>query len=165
MDAEELCREARLLAHQGRSAEASALVGELLAEHPSHAPALLLQGQLLDEGHQPLAALTCYEQATALAPGSAAAWNARARQLRALGRGDEALSAVSRAREVLALEENFAETGPVYLTLLLCLRDQRRYLEALAAAEEGLARTSDAVLAEWASQVEQELARAQEERC
>lgn len=165
MDAEEVCREARLLAHQGKSAEALALVGELLAERPAHVSALLLQGQLLDEGRKPLVALACYERATALVPGSAAAWNARARQLRALGRGEEALSAVGRARELLALEENFAETGPVYLTLLLCLRDERRYPEALAAAEEGLGRTSDAVLAEWASQVEQELARAEEERC
>lgn len=165
MDADQVCREARLLAHQGRAGQAQDLLARLLAAHPGYVPALLLEGQLLDESRQPLLALARYERATTLAPGSAAAWNARARLLRALGRGDEALGAAARARELLALEENFAETGPVYLTMLLCLRDQQRYPEALAAAEEGLSRTPDAVLAEWASQVEQELARAQEERC
>jgi tetratricopeptide (TPR) repeat protein len=165
MDAEQACREVRLLAHQGQADQALRLVLELLAEHPRHLAGLLQLGQLLDERHEPLLALERYEQATRLVPSSAAAWNARARQLRALGRGAEALSAATRARELLALDENFAEAGPAYLTLLLCLRDEHRYPEALALAEEGLSRTSDAVLAEWASQVEQELAQAEQERC
>ncbi len=53
----------------------------------------------------------------------------------------------------------------MYLTIVWCLRELERLPEALAAAEEGLRRTPDAVLAEWASVVEQELAESEKERC
>ena len=53
----------------------------------------------------------------------------------------------------------------MYLTLLWCLREMRRYREALEVAEEGLARVPDAILAQWAATVEEELAAAQKERC
>ena len=49
--------------------------------------------------------------------------------------------------------------------MVWCLREMRRYREALAVAEEGLRRTPDVVLAQWASQVEEDLARAERERC
>ena len=55
--------------------------------------------------------------------------------------------------------------GPVYLTLLWCLREKRQLKEALAVAEEGLGRCYDSVLAQWASTVEEELAEAERERC
>ena len=57
------------------------------------------------------------------------------------------------------------QAAPVYLTLVWCLRELRRLREAVAMAEEGLARTPDVLLAEWANQVEEELARAERERC
>ena len=41
----------------------------------------------------------------------------------------------------------------------------RRYREAIALAEEGLRRMPDAVLAQWATQVEDELVAAEKERC
>ena len=70
--------------------------------------------------------------------------------------------------ETLALlgeGDNFRYAGSVYLTMVWCLRELRRYREALAVAEEGLRRTPDAVLAQWATQVEEDLARAERERC
>ena len=100
-----------------------------------------------------------------MAPESAAGWNGQARQLRALGRPSEALAAAERARALLSHGENFVQTGPVYLTLVWCLRDERRFQEALALADEGLQRSSDAVLAEWATQIEEEWAAAEKERC
>ncbi len=45
------------------------------------------------------------------------------------------------------------------------LRELRLLREALEAAEEGLRRTPDAVLADWATVVEQELVAAGKERC
>ena len=53
----------------------------------------------------------------------------------------------------------------MYLTLVWCLRELRLFKEALAAAEEGLAAVPDAVLAQYASLVEQELAEAEKEEC
>jgi tetratricopeptide (TPR) repeat protein len=100
-----------------------------------------------------------------IAPASAEAWNDRARCLHALGRHDEALPAAERARALLADPENAVHAPTVYLTLVWCLREKRMYREALAAAEECLARTPDAVVAEWAGQIEQELAEAERERC
>ena len=61
--------------------------------------------------------------------------------------------------------ENFRQAAPVYLTLVWCLREQRLFKEALALAEEGLGRCADAVLAQWASVVEEELEEAEQERC
>ena len=58
-----------------------------------------------------------------------------------------------------------AQTAAVYLTLVWWLREMHRYREAIAMAEEGLARMPDAVLAQWATQIEEELVEAEKERC
>ena len=88
-----------------------------------------------------------------------------ARCLHILGRNEEALAAARRAHEVLPEGDNFRETSSVYLTLVWCLRDLRRLPEAVAVAEEGLLRCPDAVLAQWAGVVEEELAESERERC
>ena len=69
------------------------------------------------------------------------------------------------ARRLLGEGDNFRQAAPVYLTLLWCLREMRRYREALDVAEEGLALVPDAILAQWAATVEEELAEAEQERC
>jgi tetratricopeptide (TPR) repeat protein len=156
---------ARLLAARGSLDQALAALDELLAESPEHVGALLLKAGLLGEAREPEQALALCERAVALAGGSAEAWNALARCLHALGRDEDALAAAERARLLLREGDNGRFAGPVYLTLLWCLREKRRYREALEAAEEGLARCPDAVLAQWASLVEEELAAAQKEEC
>jgi len=75
------------------------------------------------------------------------------------------MGAATRARELLEDDSNFAEVGPVHLTLSRCLRAERRLREALVVAEEGLARTTDALLTECANELERELALAERERC
>ena len=60
---------------------------------------------------------------------------------------------------------NAVHAAPVFLTLVWCLREKRRFREAIAAAEEGLRRTPDAILAQWATQVQDELIAAEKERC
>jgi tetratricopeptide (TPR) repeat protein len=157
--------DARLLAARGRTQDAFAALDQVLREEPEHVPALLLRAALLLECREGEAALALHERAAALAPDSAEAWNGLARCLHALARDDEALRAAERARAVLPLGENFRQTSAVYLTLVWCLRERRRFKEALAAAEEGLARCSDAVLAQWAGVVEEELAEAEKEEC
>lgn len=137
----------------------------LLRADPGCLPALLLAGELLDTRREPAAALECYERACGAAPESAAAWTARALQLRALERAAEALPAAEQACRLAALPPNRGQAAPAHLALLLCLRDLRRYREALAAAERGLALTPDAVLAEWADTLQQEWAQAERERC
>ena len=69
------------------------------------------------------------------------------------------------ARALLGEGDNFTQTAAVYLTLVWCLREMRRYREAIAVAEEGLARMPDAVLAQWATEIEEELIAAEKERC
>ncbi len=138
---------------------------ELLNGDPDCLPALLLAGELLDAGRQPEQALACYERACRAAPESAAAWSARALELRALERPAEALAAAEQACALLALGPNRDQAAPAHLALLLCLRDLRRYREALAAAERGLLLTPDAVLAEWADTLQHEWALAERERC
>jgi tetratricopeptide (TPR) repeat protein len=159
------CREARFLALTGQPEQAWELLHGLLRDDPDCLPALLLAGELLERSRQPERALAHFEQACHVAPDSAAAWNARASGLRGLGRAAEALAAAERAHGLLALEPNRGESASAHLTLLLCLRDLRRYREALAVAEEGLARTPDAVLAEWADTLQQEWEQAERERC
>jgi tetratricopeptide (TPR) repeat protein len=109
--------------------------------------------------------MALYDRAVALGPESVEAWNERARCLHELRRDDEALESARRARTLVAASTDVAQVPVVYLTLLWCLREKRMYREALAAAEECLARTPDAVVAEWAGQIEQELAHAERERC
>jgi len=82
-----------------------------------------------------------------------------------MGDDVEALAEAERARALLDEGDNDLQAGPVYLTLVWCLRGMRRFREALAMAEEGLSRVPDAILANWARTVEEELAEAQREEC
>ena len=164
-DAEQRLREARLLAFGGQREEALAEADAILDETPEHLGALLLKAGLLKQSGAADAAVALYDRAVDLAPASAEAWNDRARCLHAMSRDDEALAAAERARALLADPVNAVHVPTVYLTLMWCLREKRQYREALAAADECLARTPDAVVAEWAGQIEQELAEAERERC
>jgi len=156
---------ARRLLVSGRRAEARAALDEFLAAQPAHLGALQLKGGLLLEDREGEKALALYEEAARAWPRSAEAWNGLARGLHALGRDHEALAAAEAARRLLSEGDNYSQTAPVYLTLVWCLRELRRFKEALAVAEEGLAAIPDAVLAQYASLVEQELAQAEKERC
>jgi tetratricopeptide (TPR) repeat protein len=160
-----LSHRVRELLARGSRQEARAAVEEALAREPLRLDALLLSAALLLEARDDAGALETCRRAASAWPDSASARNALARCLHALGRPDEALHEAERARLLLERDENFVETAPVYLTLVWCLRDLRRYRDALAAAEEGLLRTPDAVLAECATEVERELALAERERC
>ncbi len=165
MDADATFEHARLLAARGRSSDAAAVLDALLAQHAGHVGALLLRGNVLLESRDGTLALGFFERAAAAAPRSAEALDGLARCLHALGRNQDALVAAREAQAVLNEGENYRHAAPVYLTLVWCLRELRRYKEALAAAEQGLARTPDAVLAQWASVVEEELALAEKEEC
>lgn len=156
---------ARTLVVMGRADEARATLGAILDHHPAHAGALALLAEVALQDREPERALALLERAVAADPGSAEALNLQARALHALGRDREALASARRAQALLADPAQFRQAAPVYLTLVWCLRELGRLPEALAAAEEGLRRTTDAVLAEWASVVEQELAAAEKERC
>jgi tetratricopeptide (TPR) repeat protein len=158
-------QEARVLAARGDHRSALEALQGLLGREPGNAAALLLKAELLLQGREGDEALDAYRQATSLSPRSAQAWNGLARCLHAQGRDVEALAAAERARDLLGEGENFRETGPVYLTLVWCLRATRRFREALVVAEEGLQRSPDAVLAQWASVVEEEFAEAEKEEC
>jgi tetratricopeptide (TPR) repeat protein len=155
----------RVLAACGSREQALEALDTLLEDSPGHLGALLLKAGLLCEAREPERALPLCDHAVALAEDSAEAWNALARCLRALARHEDALAAAERARRLLRAGDNGRFAGPVYLTLVWCLRELRRYREALAAAEECLERTPDAVVAHWATVVEEELAEAQRERC
>ena len=98
-------------------------------------------------------------------PRSAEAQNALARCLHGLGRDDEALERAEAARAMLDEGDNAVHASAVYLTLVWCLREKRRFREAIAMAEEGLKRAPDAILAQWATQVQDELIAAEKERC
>jgi tetratricopeptide (TPR) repeat protein len=157
--------EARILVAQGRSPEAEALLREALASEPADEEALLLlAGILLDTGREE-ASLQLLRRAVDARPESARARDAHARALHALHHDDPALGEAQEARRLLALPENAAHAASVYLTLVWCLREKRMLKEALAMAEEGLSRVSDAVLAQWAGTIEEELAEAEKERC
>lgn len=165
MSVEERVREARLLAALGKGREALATAEEVLEEQPDHVEALLVKAGVVRQAGAAEAALALYDRAVRLAPSSAEAWNEQARALHSLGRNDEALAAAQQAYALLARPENTRHGPTVALTLMWCLREKRRYREALEVAEECLARTPDAVVAEWASQIEQELAEAERDRC
>jgi len=156
---------ARFLALSGRREEADAALDELLAEDPRHLGALLVKAGLLLESREGQAALALCHRATAAWPRSADAWNGLARGLHAVGDDRPALAAAQEARRLLREADNLRHAAPVYLTLVWCLRELRQFKEALAVAEEGLAVIPDAVLAQYATLVEQELAAAEKERC
>jgi tetratricopeptide (TPR) repeat protein len=156
---------ARHAAALGQVEGALEVLEEVLAAEPDRLDALLLKGRLLREARRDEESLAACRQAAAAWPRSAEALNAVARCLHAMGRDEEALGPAGEARRLLSEGENFRQAAPVYLTLVWCLRELRRLREAVAMAEEGLARTPDVLLAEWASQVEEELARAEKERC
>ncbi|HLA78140.1 MAG TPA: tetratricopeptide repeat protein [Vicinamibacteria bacterium] len=149
----------------GRDQEAMGLVAAALAADPDDLEALLLAATLRLDARDDEAALDLHQRAVRAWPGSAAAQNGLARCLHSLGRNAEALEVARSARRLLTEGENCRHTASVYLTLVWCLRDLRRYHEALDLAEEGLAKMPDAVLAEWATTLERELAEAQKERC
>jgi tetratricopeptide (TPR) repeat protein len=156
---------ARFLAVSGHGEETVAALDELLAAEPDHLGALQLKAGLLLEARDGEAALALYERAARAWPRSAEAWNGLARGLHALGRDRPALDAAQEARRLLGEADNFRHAAPVYLTLVWCLRELRLFKEALGVAEEGLAAISDAVLAQYASLVEQEMAEAEKEEC
>ena len=156
---------AQLLAVRGRGEEALAAIDEVLAAEPSHLGALLLKAEVLLEAREVEEAIGVCRQAVQAWPLSAEGYNGLARALHAVGDNAGALEAAQEARRLLGDGDNFRQAAPVYLTLVWCLRERRQYKEALAMAEEGLARVPDAVLAEWAAVVEQELAEAEKERC
>jgi tetratricopeptide (TPR) repeat protein len=156
---------ARLLAARGEWGAALRAIAPLLEQEPEDLGALLLKASVLLQSREEAAALEHYQRAARLRPLSAEAGNGLARCLNTMGRNEEALASALSAQGLLAREENFAQVAPVYLTLVWIHRDRRRFKEALAAAEEGLSRCADAVLAQWASVVEEELEEAQQERC
>jgi tetratricopeptide (TPR) repeat protein len=156
---------ARLLAAEGELTAARRILAALLERDPQHLAAQLLEGGVLLELREEEAALERFERAVALAPSSVEAQNGLARCLHAMGRNEQALARALVARGLLQRAENFAHTAPVYLTLVWIHREERRFKEALQAAEQGLALCADAVLAQWASVVEEELEEAQQERC
>jgi tetratricopeptide (TPR) repeat protein len=151
---------ARLLDASGRTEQALALL-----EAAPGLEALLLRGELLLRARRRERALEVFRRAAELAPESAAALNGQARCQLELGRLAEARELAEEARRRLDVGDNYVQTGPVFLTLVWCLREMRRHREALAMAEEGLERCNDAILAQWADTIEQELAEAQKERC
>ncbi len=157
--------DARMLAVRGELDQALASLDAILEEEPGHVAALLLKGGVLLSLREEQAALRHFARATALQPFSSEALNGLARCLHSLGRDDEALPVALAAREHLGRDDNFKHAAPVYLTLVWIHREKRRFEEALAVAEEGLMRCPDAVLAQWASVVEEELSAAQQERC
>jgi tetratricopeptide (TPR) repeat protein len=124
-----------------------------------------LTAEVLIEERRGREALAAAEQAVQAAPRSSAAWNALARGRHALRDDEGALAAAREAERLLPEGDNFRQAAPVYLTLVWCLREMRLFQEALDAAEAGLLRVPDAVLAQWAGTVEDELAEAQRERC
>ena len=156
---------AQLLASRGQTGEAHLRLDAMLAAQPEHLGALLLKARLLLEARRDHDALALLDRAVSAWPRSAQALDARARCLHALGRDEEALAHAREARALLGEGDNFRHAGSVYLTMVWCLREMRRYREALEVAEEGLRRTPDAVLAQWASQVEEDIVRAERERC
>ena len=156
---------ARVLAAMGRLPEAVSRLESVLEADPAHLGALLLRATLHGEEREWEKALELNQRAARRWPRSAEALNALARCLHALGRDQEALKVAHEARAVLGQPDNFAQTAAVYLTLVWCLREMRRYREAIAVAEEGLMRMPDAVLAQWATEIEDELVAAEREEC
>jgi tetratricopeptide (TPR) repeat protein len=156
---------ARMLVARGRTDEASVLLDEALAADPADEGALSLLAEIKLEARAEAEALALARRAAALWPRSAQARSGLARCLHAVRDDDAALEEALEARRLLDEGDNRRHAAPVYLTLVWCLREKRKLREALAVAEEGLARVGDAVLAHWAGTVEEELAAAEQEEC
>jgi tetratricopeptide (TPR) repeat protein len=164
--AQGLFERARFLAARGEVGGARDALEAALRAEPGHLGAHLLRARLLlEEDREGERALCLFDQAVLAWPRSAEARNERARCLHALGRHEAALAEAERARALLDEGDNLPQVGPVYLTLVWCLREMRRFREALLLADEGLARVPDAILADWAATLEEELAEAQKEEC
>jgi tetratricopeptide (TPR) repeat protein len=161
MDA--LLDDAQVLLARGETKTALDTIGRVLAAEPENVRALLLRARSLEQGREDAEA--AYADVVRAAPRSSEALNALALYLHRLSRDEEALDVARRAEAVLSEGDNFRHAGPVYLTLVYCLRAQNKLREALGEAERGLLRSHDAVLAQWASVVEEELAEAEKERC
>lgn len=157
--------DARVLVTRGLTEEARAAVDAILEGDPQHLGALLLKGELLLDAREGDEARQAFKRATQVWPRSSEAWNGLARCLHALGDDGGALAAAEEAQRLLPEGDNVRHAPAVSLTIVWCLRELRRYREALAVAEEALARTPDAVLAHWAGVVEEELEEAERERC
>jgi len=157
--------DARVLVARGLLDEALLALDAVLAKDARNVDALLLKAEILFERRQEERALELCRAAVAADPDSAEAQNVLARGLHAVGRHGEALARAEAARALLPRGDNFRHAAPVYLTLVWCLRDLRRLREAVAAAEEGLLRCPDAILAQWATVVEEELEESEQERC
>jgi len=165
-DIAETFARARTLAGMGRDEQATQAIEEILAQDPKHLGAILLKAWMRSEDREWDDALALVRHAADLWPGSAEAQNALARCLHEMGRDDEALERAQAARALLDGDAaNAVQATAVYLTLVWCLREKRRFREAIDAAEEGLRRTPDAILAQWATQVQDELIAAEKERC
>ena len=162
--AQEFAR-ARTLAGMGRDEEAAGAIEAILAEDPRHLGTLLLKAWLRGEEREFEESLALIRHAAALWPRSSEAQNALARCLHGLGKDDEALERAEAARALLDEGDNGVHAAAVYLTLVWCLREKRLLREAIAMAEKGLERAPDAILAQWASQVQDELIAAEKERC
>lgn len=156
---------ARLLLARGQGDEAGHLLEEVLEADPSHEEALLMQAERKLESRAEDEAIALARRAVALWPRSALARSGLARCLHAVHDDDAALAEAQEGRRLLEEGDNARHAAPVYLTLVWCLREKRLLREALATAEEGLARVGDAVLAHWAGTVEEELAAAEQEEC
>jgi tetratricopeptide (TPR) repeat protein len=156
---------ARTLAAMGRMPEALALLDEVLRADPAHHGGLLLRAELHAEEREWEEALVLNERAVTLWPRSAEALNALARRLHARGRDEEAMKLAHEARALLGEGDNFTQTAAVYLTLVWCLARDAEVPGAIAAARKGSPRMPDAVLAHWATEIEEELIAAEKERC
>ncbi len=157
---------ARTLAGMGRDEAALEVVDAILASDPRHLGAILLLAWKHGEDREWEESLALTRQAAGFWPRSSEAQNALARCLHGMGRDDEALERAEAARALLDAEPgNAVHASAVYLTLVWCLREKRMFREAIAVAQEGLQRAPDAVLAQWATQVQDDLIRSEKERC
>jgi tetratricopeptide (TPR) repeat protein len=157
--------DAKVLVARGRLDEALSALDALLGDDPRNVDALLLKAAVVFERRGEDEAIALCRAAVDADSQSAEAHNTLARCLHAVGRHEEALACAETARAILTVGDNFRHAASVYLTLVWCLRDLRRLREAVAAAEEGLLRCPDAILAQWATVVEEELEEAEQERC